>query len=327
MDTLKALLLPLFAVITLFFSVTTVLARGGPVEFSVYPSSQLNPGEQYVVHAKVSVEDEKHNIVPCKACHIKLAFYNPQESDYLAQSSDITDDEGRIYAKVNSKIPGKRTIYLSELKDLEIMPMSSFVILNYTGDTATINTQAPEMIYPQNNQILDLEGAYMFKVKAVHGASGYLFGLFQNNMMVYENYRDAGVLSANGEFALWDSNPAHNKFKTGEVKVMIRAMVNNQWTDAREITIHLKPRGGTQKVVSTVVDNSPESPAVKAKLPVIQPSKTVVIVNDSSASAQLQKKVEELEQKLVASQEKQSALETRLNQLISWIKSIFPFFN
>src|SRR5437763_1778065 len=49
---------------------------------------------------------------------------------------------------------------------------------------------APDMVFPQNNQILDLEGAYMFKVQPVAGASGYLFGLFQDNVMVYENWRD-----------------------------------------------------------------------------------------------------------------------------------------
>lgn len=101
---------------------------------------------------------------------------------------------------------------------------------------------APEMVYPQNGQTLDLEGAYMFKVKPVAGASGYLFGLFQNNVMVYENYRDNKTLSSNGEFVLGTSNPFHAKFQAGKVDVMIRAMVNGRWSDARTINITLKPR-------------------------------------------------------------------------------------
>lgn len=101
---------------------------------------------------------------------------------------------------------------------------------------------APEMDYPQNGQTIDLEGAYMFKVKPVTGASGYLFGLFQNNVMVYENLRDGKSLSPNGEFALRENSPFHAKFKAGSIKVMIRALINGQWSNAREITINLKPR-------------------------------------------------------------------------------------
>lgn len=102
--------------------------------------------------------------------------------------------------------------------------------------------KAPKMVYPKNGQKLDLEGAYMFKVKPVAGASGYLFGLFQDNVMVYENYRDSKSLSPNGEFVLGESNPFHSKFKAGKVDVMIRAMVNGRWTEARKITIILKAR-------------------------------------------------------------------------------------
>lgn len=324
MNILKVLLLPFIGLTVLFLSATSLFAGGGAVAFTITPNSQLNPGEQYVVN--VDVHTQKSSPNPCNNCYIKLALQNPQSSDYIAQSSDYTDENGRIYAKVISKIAGNRTVYVTNLKDIDESDITSEAImtanLNYSGG---VMAGAPEMVYPQDGQVLDLEGSYIFRVKPVAGASGYLFGLFQNGIMVYENYRDTGYLNGT-DFALWESNPAHNKFKTGEVKVMIRAMINNQWTDAREITIYLKTRGSSQEVVTTVVENSPESATTKAKLPVIQPSKTVVIVNDSSASAELQKKVEELEQKLVASQEKQSALENRLDQLIKWIKSIFPFF-
>lgn len=324
------------AFVALFFSVTTllfllavpVLAGGGPVEFSVYPNSPLNPGEQYVVNVKVSSVSPSYP--PCANCYIKLAFQNPQDSDYIAQSNDRTDDNGRIYAKVISRIPGNRTIYVAALNDSDgrNIEANSIVILNYIGKPTIIPViQAPEMVYPQDRQTIDLEGAYMFKVTRIEGASGYLFGLFQDDIMVYENYRDAKTLSADGEFALWEGNPAHAKFKAGEIKVMIRALVNNEWTDARTITITLKPRGG-QEVGSTPIPMPVPSimPTASPILPTIPPSQTIVIVRDSSASAQLQKKVEELEQKLNESQQKQSTLENRLEQIIHWIKQIFPFF-
>lgn len=101
---------------------------------------------------------------------------------------------------------------------------------------------APEMVYPADRQILDLEGAYIFKVTQIPSASGYLFGLFQDNVLIYENLRDTRTLSPNGEFTLLESNPAHVRFHAGTAKVIIRALVNGRWTNAREITIVLRPR-------------------------------------------------------------------------------------
>lgn len=190
--------------------------------------------------------------------------------------------------------------------------------------------QAPDIIYPKDGQTLDLEGVYMFKVNPVKGASGYLFGLFQDDVMVYENYRDGKTLSSNGEFALWESNPGHAKFHAGDVRVMIRALVNNQWTDARTITIHLEP--GCKGCPVPVI--SPRPSAMPSSTPQLYPQQSppnippsqIIVVTDSSVSAALQAKVNELQKKLEQSQQKQSILEERLNQIISWIKSIFPFF-
>lgn len=50
------------------------------------------------------------------------------------------------------------------------------------------------------------------------------------------------------------------------------------------------------------------------------------VKTESSDAANLQQKVDELQRKLETSQQRQVVLETRLNQIISWIKSIFPFF-
>lgn len=186
--------------------------------------------------------------------------------------------------------------------------------------TNIVRMSAPEMVYPQNGQTIDLEGAYMFKVRPVDGATGYLFRLFQNGDMVYENYRDTKTLSSNGEFALWENDPAHAKFHAGQIKVMIRVYVENQWTDAREIYVTLKPR---EKGVDVPVVTSGQSVSASSP-PEIQPQ--VVMITNSSESAALQQKINELQDKLQAAEQRQSVLETRLNQIASWIKSIFPFF-
>lgn len=298
---------------------------------------------------------------------------------------------------------------------------------------------APQMVYPADRQELDLEGAYMFKVKPIEGATGYLFALFQDGGVVYDNYRDGKYLSSNGEFALWENNPFHARFHSGEVRVSIRAYINNQWTEAREITIILRPRGGniTSTNTNTSTTGNTDKPflwllnqqfsppdrrqigikfgwaggtdgnarynifikrtggpgwekqasgewgpsysfSIKSNeeyyvkvqgcknittncfdsselyLPILatksekvidqptivtnqtavstfappsfKPSQKVVVVTDSSASAALQQRIEELENKLQQSQQRQSALEKQLNMILSWIKSVFPFF-
>lgn len=48
---------------------------------------------------------------------------------------------------------------------------------------------------------------------------------------------------------------------------------------------------------------------------------------EESSVEELNKKVSELEQKLEESQTRQNFLEERINQLMSFIKSIFPFFD
>jgi len=99
----------------------------------------------------------------------------------------------------------------------------------------------PSFIYPVDGQTLDYEGAYLFKVTPVEGADGYLWGFFQENVMVWENFRDEGGLSGT-EYGILEGSIGHGKFATGPVQVWVRASINGQWTDPTVITIYLKPR-------------------------------------------------------------------------------------
>ena len=96
----------------------------------------------------------------------------------------------------------------------------------------------PEFIYPVDGQVLDYEGSYLFKVKPVPSAEGFLWGFFQNGVMVWENYRDEGILSGD-EYGIHPGTLAHSKFVPGPVEVWVRASIDGQWTDAAVITIHL----------------------------------------------------------------------------------------
>jgi uncharacterized repeat protein (TIGR02543 family) len=99
-------------------------------------------------------------------------------------------------------------------------------------------TGKPEFVYPQNNQQLDYIGWYLFKVKPVANATGYLWGFWQNQILIWENYRDEGVFSSE-EYGIQPGTIAHGKFSPGAVDVWVRAYVNKAWTDAAIITINL----------------------------------------------------------------------------------------
>jgi uncharacterized delta-60 repeat protein len=101
----------------------------------------------------------------------------------------------------------------------------------------------PVFDYPVDGQILDYEGSYLFRVQPIPAAEGFLWGFFQNGVMVWENYRDEGVLSGN-EYGIHPGTLAHSKFVPGPVEVWVRASINGQWTDAAVITIHLQSTSG-----------------------------------------------------------------------------------
>jgi len=128
----------------------------------------------------------------------------------------------------------------------------------------TQNTQekmpGPEFIYPVDGQTLDYEGAYLFKVTVVSAAQGYRFSFFQNDKMSWENLRDAHTLSG-VEYGIGAGTSAHDLFVPGDVQVLVSAQVAGQWTNARTITIHLRPR--CQKNASCLT-TTPTSALTKA---------------------------------------------------------------
>jgi hypothetical protein len=97
----------------------------------------------------------------------------------------------------------------------------------------------PTFDYPQNGQTLDYPGSYQFRVNPVADAEGYLWGFFQNGILVWENSRDEGYLAGN-EYGIWLDSPAYKKFSVGDVQVWVRAFANGAWTDVTIITIHLR---------------------------------------------------------------------------------------
>lgn len=100
---------------------------------------------------------------------------------------------------------------------------------------------SPSFIYPSNGQTLTCSGSYLFKVNSVPNATGYLWGFFQNGVLLYQEF----VPFASGyEYAITAGTSQHSTFYPQNCRatdVWVRAAVNGQWTDpASIITINLR---------------------------------------------------------------------------------------
>jgi hypothetical protein len=108
-----------------------------------------------------------------------------------------------------------------------------------TDSPANAAAPGPTFVYPSDGQVLGYDGALLFQVSAVPGASGYLYGFFQGSVMVWENYRDEHTLSGT-EYGVQPGSPGHGAIQPGALQVWVRGLVDNQWTDATIINIVLQ---------------------------------------------------------------------------------------
>lgn len=292
-----------FSLFALLFTNKT-FAGGGPVEFNIEPNTSLNPGEQYVVHARVYADGPFPTY--CKNCFIRLGFVNPQESDYIAQNSEKTDNDGRIYAKVISKITGKRTIVAKELArpDGTEITSNSSVVLNYTGDTITpypsIKVQEFNLKLVDQKYIDGPKRYVYLKWNKIDGAVKY---------NVYVRLTDGYYSSAVDATESTTSKVGINAFLDFYAKVAACFDADN-CINSPEIFI--------PKMEKEDISITPE--------PTVEVSPTIITPKADKKVEELDKKVAELEKKLEASKKKQAQLENRVNDLLDWIKSLLPFF-
>jgi hypothetical protein len=142
---------------------------------------------------------------------------------------------------------------------------SSFSIISST-EPGPIVYGAPEMAYPVDGQTLNYGAEYLFKVKPISGASGYQFRFYQNDVLIYDNQRDLGRLSADGEFGLFSGDRGYSLFKPGNVKVAVRALVNNAWSQERVIIITLAERvSGVPDLLPTSIIYTMSATGIKAQ--------------------------------------------------------------
>jgi hypothetical protein len=111
----------------------------------------------------------------------------------------------------------------------------------------------PEFVYPADGQTLDSKGSYMFWVKPIANAEGFLWSILQNGVVVSERI-------TGNEFGIHPGTPEHRKFLPGRIEVRVRALIKGQWTDPTIITISAVERQpvGTSQL-------TPSAPTAMAK--------------------------------------------------------------
>ncbi|RJQ38498.1 hypothetical protein C4559_01775 [Candidatus Microgenomates bacterium] len=402
----KLLSVGLFTSIFLLLASTNfTYAGGGPVEFSLEPNTSLNPGEQYIVHARVYADGPYPTY--CKNCYIKLGFKNPQEGDYIVQNSDATNEEGRIYAKAISKVTGERIIIVTDLKDSngKKIDAGSSVALKYTGESIFLKT-------PTNLRITQVETTTDPNIRKVHilwdpvpGATSYtvykpmgginyyhtavdtnLYEMDVNISSVFYiavSARKDGMESARSQVLTIDlaniktdtvGNPITPSLSASSISINAW-ILNQQTSDAsnRQVTVKwgaFDGNPGTFTIYGRLTSNknnwdklleNQKGPSAGVTIPadkdyylkvsgckdkigtcadsnvlllpkfqeqdgniIIQNPSTVS--NEDSKVKELNNKVENLQNQLDQSKKNQFVLEQRINDLVNFIKKLFPFF-
>lgn len=308
----RKLLFSLLGISTIFLLQNKAFAGGGPIEFSLEPNTSLNPGEQYIVHARVWANGPYPTY--CKNCYIKLALQNPQESDYIVQNSDRTNDDGRIYAKVISKIPGYRTLYASELIDSngnKIIANSS-VFLRYTGETSLPTVSISSTPIAQNLYLsLDSQKYIDGPKREIYLSWNKIENAPKYNAYVRQDgvIYEGAVLSTSSTYATVGINAFYDYY--AQVKA------------CTEPTNCIKSNEIFIKKMSP--QNQKANPIKEYKETNVNIQNTEKINNQEVK--ELNQKVNELEKKLEESEKRQNILDAKIEDLLSWIKTHFPFFN
>lgn len=332
-------------------------AGGGPVEFSVEPNHALNPGEQYVVHARVYTDGPYPTY--CKNCYIKLALKMPQDGDYIAQDSETTNDEGRIYAKVISKVPGKRTMYVSELKNADgsWITANSFVVLNYKGDAPaadrSIAWSTQDVTLKADKLTITIDGkTYIAKDPKIEvrsdpaDAPSYEYTTlearwFENGvemrMNLYFSYKPGQfwklyeVRTYNGQTqGDWIYYTPINQQTGYSIQ---QSLGETYVANAAPLVLKSVPNStyaGTitfENLQLKAFTNNPSTDSGGttgiSKPSVVTPTNATPSADQSTDT--LKQKVSDLEEKLQKSEAKQSLLEQRISDLINFLKRLFPF--
>lgn len=300
--------------VAIMIFVSPVLAGGGLISFEVIGTKDtldMSPGDQYVVRPTVKTPEGG----PAVNWPIKILLENPASSDYIAQSSDKTDENGTMYAKVISQLPGNRVLYAEVTMPDGSTYRSSVYILNYQGPSVpqqpvyptsvpTPYTKVYEEPYPTT--IPPMDQPLVLKVDY----QKYLSGV----------KREVGVS--------WNKVAGAVKYN-----VYARLTDDNDWraaiasTDEQNAILNVNAFMPFYLKVDACYSADNCVPSADVLLdgmgPSTVPEPTVVV--DKSV-AQLYDQVQTLQKELEESKKQQNEMQKVINNLVSILKRILPFW-
>lgn len=308
--TVKKTILGLLSFLSLIF-VSTSFAGGGLVSFDVSPSL-VAPGEQYIV--RPSVYSDQYGGTPCRQCTINIKFENPQSGDTINQSTSKTDDNGTMYAKVISQQSGERIIYAEvSMPDGSLYQSSRYVL--YYDSKAMPDGNISVKINSQKS----LSGNVRQVSLSWNSISDVYYLVFARP--INESYGSALVETKDLSAEIKINTTPNYYIKVSACNGLGRCIESNE-----VLVSELKQEAVPVTIKKPTPPASYITPSPTSKQ--ISPLKKTdsTLSADDKKIEELNQKVESLQNNLEESQSRQSVLEEKLNQILSWIKSIFPLF-
>lgn len=141
----------------------------------------------------------------------------------------------RPWTHLNSRRPGWRRQVAAVLTMAVAMTVLCAALTLQLARAAE-PLSGPSFDVPASGQSLSYSSPLVFRVQPVDGASGYLWGFFQQDEPVWENYANERVLSGT-EYRIDPGTPAHEAIQPGPLQVWVRGLVDGEWTDATILNV------------------------------------------------------------------------------------------
>lgn len=329
------------SVLVLVFSISAVNvanAGGGGVDTRVY-----NTDDSHWNIVRVYFDT---TLFTCKGMVVSFNFETPESGDKISgingdNSSTITDTNQEIVnGKQFLRCSTYAKVYSSELKWNRILNIS-FKGENLEGGRTiaiSFGTTYDNSKYP----LLPWEGSSDVITSPAHSASaqtvsGINAWILNDQLVDSKNNRQITV-----KWGAFDGNPGTFSIYASPNKNGWEKLAEGERGPSATIILksdhdyHIQVRGCQDKV-GTCADSNiltlPKLSPLKQRStdniePFRIPDSTVSPTpnTDDQKVDELNKKVENLQNQLQESQKNQSALETRINDLVDFIKRIFPFF-
>lgn len=317
------------AIFFMLFGVNPVFAGGGLVEWTQIKAGNggyfVYPGEAYIVTARVRLTNGNY----CKQCPIRVRLKYPRENDIFNPTSDKTDDNGEVTVKIVSNVPEIRTVYAEVTLPDGTVYTSSSAILNFTGKLLywtydgyktpeeiaaipKIHVDIPAIEITDFSRLINNNQRIVtFKVT---GPKDTLLDIWAK--ADGEEYQDnaSGAQTSSGVAWAYVDAKKNYTFKARSCNEKACSDFGN------EVSLSLGALAYKPTIVkqNDISSNEPAS--------ITPPQVFISKLNSSSETAQLNKKINDLQNQLEQSKQKQNTLEQRITDLVNFIKSLFPFF-